>query len=104
MNNIIKKFLLLGDKFMNEMHFKQLGFTYSAYGPLKHKQNKTRIPKFKSTENSRYNSRNEIDKACFQHDMAYGDFKNLPDRTASDKVLRDTAFEIASNPKYDGYQ
>ena len=36
--------------------------------------------------------------------MSYGDFKNLPRRTASDKILRDEAFTIAKNPKYDGYQ
>ena len=41
---------------------------------------------------------------CFQHDMAYGNFKDLARRTASDKVLRDKAFNIAKNPKYDGYQ
>ena len=48
--------------------------------------------------------KNELDKACFQHDMAYGDFKDLKKRTAADKVLRDKAFNIAKNPKYDGYQ
>ena len=47
---------------------------------------------------------NELDKACFQHDMAYGDFRDLKRRTYSDKVLRDKAFNIAKNPKYDGYQ
>ena len=46
----------------------------------------------------------ELDKACFQHDMAYGDFKDIKKRTASDKILRDKAFNIAKNPKYDGYQ
>ena len=51
-----------------------------------------------------YIYRNELDKACFQHDMAYGDFKDLKRRTQSDKVLKDKAFEIESNPKYDGYQ
>ena len=48
--------------------------------------------------------RNYLDKACFQHDMAYGESKDLARRTQSDKVFRDKAFEIASNPKYDGYQ
>ena len=48
--------------------------------------------------------KNELDKACFQHDMAYGKYKDLKRRTQSDKVLKDEAFEIASNPKYDGYQ
>ena len=48
--------------------------------------------------------KNELDKACFQHDMAYGKYKDLKRRTQSDKVLKDEAFETASNPKYDGYQ
>ena len=48
--------------------------------------------------------KNELDKACFQHDIAYGDFKDLGRRTASDKVFRDAAFNIAENRKYDGYQ
>ena len=54
--------------------------------------------------NTNYIYKNQLDKACFQHDMAYGDFKDLARRTASDKVLRDKAFNIAKNPKYDGYQ
>ena len=45
-----------------------------------------------------------IDKACFQHDSAYADHKDLINRTEADKVLRDKAYDIASNPKYDGYQ
>ena len=48
--------------------------------------------------------KNELDTACFQHDMAYGKYKDLERRTQSDKVLKDKAFEIANNPKYDGYQ
>ena len=48
--------------------------------------------------------KNELDKACFQHDMAYGKSKDLVKRTQSDKVLRDKAFKIASDPKYDRYQ
>ena len=51
-----------------------------------------------------YIYKNELDKACFQHDMAYGDFKDLKRKTQSDKVLKDKAFAIASNPKYDRYQ
>ena len=47
---------------------------------------------------------NELDKACFQHDMAYGDFKDLTRRIASEKILRDNAFNIAKNPKYGGSQ
>ena len=48
--------------------------------------------------------KNELDKACFEHDMAYGDFKDLKRITADDEVLRDKAFNIAKTPKYDRYQ
>ena len=102
MNEIVNKFLLAGDKFMPEMHLKQPGFTYSACDPFT--KNKERIQNFKETGDTSYILKNELDKACFQHDMAYGDFKYLARRTASDKVLRDKAFNIAKNPKYDGYQ
>ena len=67
-------------------------------------KNKKRIQKFKETGESRYIYQNELDKACFQHDMAYGDFKDLTVRTASDKKLRDKALNIAKNLKYDGHQ
>ena len=102
MNDIINKFLLAGDKFMPEMHLRQPGFTYSACGPFT--KNKERIQKFKQTRDSRYIYKNELDKACFQHDMAYGDFKDLKKRTAADRGLRDKAFNIAKNPKYGGYR
>ena len=75
MNEVVNKFLLAGDKFMPEMHLKLPGFTYSACGPFT--KNKERIQKFKETGDSRYLYRNEFGKAYFQHDMAYGDFKNL---------------------------
>ena len=65
---------------------------------------KKRIQKFKGTGDSRYIYQNELDQASFQHDMAYRDFKYLRSRTTSDKILRDKAFNIAANPKYDGYQ
>ena len=102
MNDIINKFLLVGDKFMPEMDLRQPGFTYSACGPFT--KTKKRIQKFKQTGDSRYIYRNKLDKACFQHGMVYGDFKDLKRRTAADNVLRDKAFNIAKNPKYDGYQ
>ena len=101
-NDIINKFLLAGDKCMTEMHLRQPQFTYSACGPFT--KNKGRIQKFKETGHSRYIYRNELDKACFRHDMAYGDFKYLAKRTAADKVLRDKAFNIAKDPKYDRHQ
>ena len=65
---------------------------------------KERIQKIKKTGDSQFIYQNELDKVCFQHDMVYGDFKDLNWRTASDKVLHDKAFNIAKNPKYDGYQ
>ena len=102
MNKIVNKFLLAGDKFMLGMHLKQSGFNYSACGPFT--KNKERIQKFKETGDASYIFKNELDKACFQHDMAYGGFKDLKRRTAFDKILRDKAFNIAKNPKYDGYQ
>ena len=87
---------------MSEIHLRQPGFTYTACGPFT--KNKERIQKFKETGDTNYIYKNELDKACFQHDMAYGDFKDLTKRTAADKVLRDKAFKIASDQKYDGYQ
>ena len=87
---------------MAEIHLKQPEFTYSACGSFT--KNKESIRNFKGTGDTSYIYKNELDKACFQHDMAYGDFKDLKRRTASDKVLRYKAFSIAKNPKYDGYQ
>ena len=81
MNDIINKFLLVGDKFMPEMHLKQLGFTYSDCGPFT--KNKERIQNFKQTGDSRYIYKNELDKTCFQHDMAYGHFEDLKKRAAA---------------------
>ena len=102
MNEISNKFLLAGDKFMPEMYLKQLWFTYGTCGPFT--KNKERIQKFKKTGDTNCIYKNELDKACFQHDMAYEYFKDLKRRTFSEKVLRDKAFNIAKNPKYDGYQ
>ena len=102
MNEIVNKFLLVGDKFMPEMHLKQPGFTYSACGPFT--KNKERIEKFMQTGNTDFIYKNELDKACFQHDMAYDKSKDLAKRTQSDKFLRHKAFKIASDPKYDGSQ
>ena len=102
MSEIINKFLLTGDKFMPEMHLRQSVFTYSACAPFT--KNKERIKKFKEAGDSRYIYPNKLDKTCFQHDMAYGDFRDLNRRTDDDKVLRDKAFNIAKNSKYDGCQ
>ena len=102
MNNVINKFLLAGDKFMPEMHLRQPRFVYSACGPFT--RHKERIKEFKRTGDTRYIYRNELDKAYFQHDSAYADYKDLINRTEADKVLRDKAYDIASNPEYDGYK
>ena len=102
MNEIIKIFLLTGDKFMREMHLRQPGFTYSTCGPFT--KNKERVQKFMQTGNTDFIYKNELDKVCFQHDMAYVKAKDLVRRTQSDTVMRDKAFKIASDPKYDGYQ
>ena len=87
MNEIVNKVLLAGDKFMPEMHLRQPQFVYSACGPFT--KNKERIQKFKETGDTSHIYKNELDKAYFQQDMAYGDFKDLTKRTAADKVLRD---------------
>ena len=81
MNKIINTFLLAGDKCMPEMYLRQLGFTCSACGPFT--KNKEIMKKTKETGDSRYIYQNELDKACFQYDMAYGDYKNLNRRTDS---------------------
>ena len=87
MNEIINKFLLVGDKFMPEMHLKQPGFTYSACGSFT--KNKERIEKLMQTENTDIIYKNELDKACFQHSMAYGKSKDSVKRTQSNKFLKD---------------
>ena len=102
MNNIINKFLLAGDKFMPEMHLRQPQFTYSACGSFtKHKQ---RIQKFKETGDTNYIYKNELDKACFAHDAAYSDSKDLTRRTVADKILKNRAFNIAKDQKYEWCQ
>ena len=87
---------------MSEMYLRQSGFTYSACGSCT--KNKERIQKFKETWDTQRIYHNKLEKACFQHGMINGDFKGLPRRTTSDKILRDKAFNIAKNPKYNRYQ
>ena len=87
---------------MPEMHLRQHRFTYSVCGPFT--KNKKRIKKFKETGYSSYIYRNELEKTSFQYDMTCEDFKDIPKRTASNKVLGDTAFNIAKSQKYYGYQ
>ena len=100
MNEIVNTFLLAEDKFMSEMHLKQPG--YSACEPFT--KNKEKTEKFMQTGNTDCIYKNDFDKACFRHDMAFGKYKDLTKRTQSDKVFKDQDFEIASNLKYDRYQ
>ena len=102
MNEILNKFLLAVAKFVLEILLKQRGFTYSACGPFT--KNKEVIQKFIETGDTNYKYKNELDKAYFRHDMVYGNFIVLARRAASDKVLRDKTFNIAKNPKHDGYR
>ena len=102
MNKIVNKLLLAGENFISEMHLRQLRFTYRACRPFT--KNKQIIQNFKNRGNSKFIYQNELDEACFQHDLTQGDFKNLPGTTATDKVLRDKAFNIAKNFRYDGCQ
>ena len=96
MNEVVNRLLSAEEKSMSEIHLRQPGFTWSA-------KKKRRIQKCKETGDSRYIYHNELDKACFQHDMAHGDSKDLTKRASFDKILRDKAFGIAKNAKYDGY-
>ena len=102
MNKTVNRFLLAGDRFMPEMHLRQPGFTFSVCEPFtNHKQ---RIQKFMQTRDLRNICKNKFDKTCFQHDAAYSDSKDLAKRTQSHKIFKQKAFEIAANPKYDGYE
>ena len=94
--------LLAENKFMPGMHLRQTWFLWGACGPFI--KNKERIKRFKETGNWIYAYQKELVKACFQHGIAYGDFKNLARRTASDKVLCDKVFNVAKNSKYVAYQ
>ena len=81
MNEIVNKSLMVGDKSMPQMHLKKTGFTYIACGPFT--RNKERTDKFMQTGNTDFIYRNELDKACFQHDMAYDKSKDLAKRIQS---------------------
>ena len=102
MNEIINKVLLTGDTIMPELHLKQPEFTYSACRSFT--KYRKRIQKFRETGNLKHLYRSELGKAYFAHDAAYFDSKDLARRTISDKVLKERAYEIARNSKYDRYQ
>ena len=87
---------------MPEIHLKQPGFIYSVCGTFT--KNKEKIQKFNETGDTSYIYKNKLDKTCFQHDIAYADFKDIARKAVPDKVLRDKPFNIVENPKYNGYQ
>ena len=84
MNETVNKFILAGDKFMPQMHLRHSDLTQSASKQFTEKQRNN--PQIQRTKNSRYIYQNKLDKACFQHDMAYGDLKGLNRRTAAVKL------------------
>ena len=102
-NDIINKFLLVGDKFMPKLHLWDPKVNkYFACGPFtKHEQ---RINQFMKDGKLSNIYKNELDKACFQHDTAYNKHKDLKRRTQSDIVLKNKVYKIAANPKVDGFQ
>ena len=102
MNKIINTFLLTVQKFIPELLLKQPEFTYNACRPFK--KHRERIQKFRETDNLKHLYRNELEKACFAHDAAYSDSKDLENGIISDKILKDRAYEIARNRGYDGCQ
>ena len=102
MKEIVNKFLLKREKFIPEVHSRQPEFPYNSWRLFT--KNKERIQKFKEKGDSKYTFQNKLDEVCFQYDLGYWDFKGLPRRTRSHKVLRDKVFNIAKNSKYDGCQ
>ena len=102
LNEIVNTFLLAGEKRMSENHLRQLYLHIVLVDhslKIKKEQNKN-----KETGDSRYIYQNELDKACFQYEMAYGEFKDLNRRIFANNVLRNKEFDIAKDSKYDGYQ
>ena len=95
MNEIINKFLLVGDKFMPKMHLRQPRFVYSACGPFT--RHKERITEFKRRGNINL-YRNALDKTCFKHDAAYAKYKDVENRLIADDKFKNSAYDVASNP------
>ena len=93
---------MTGEKFMSDLHLKQWGFNYSACGPFT--KHCGRIQEYKQKGNLKHLYKNELVKACFVHDAEYSDSKDLTKRTISDNILKDRAYEIIINCKYDECQ
>ena len=102
-SDIIIKFLLIGDKFMPEMHLWDPKVKkYTACGPFTRHQK--RINMFMKDGRLSHILKNRLDAACFQHDSAYAKYKNRLDRTQSDIVLKNKALKITADPRVNGYQ
>ena len=93
--------MLAEDKFIPELLLRLPGFTYSACGQFT--EHRERIQKLKKNGDLNYIYKNELDKPCFAHDAAYSDSEDLAKRTISEKILKDRAYEIDRNCRYDGY-
>lgn len=106
MNEIVNNFLFAGDKYIAKFHLKITltlpWFTYSICGPFtKHLGS---VQKFKERSNLNCICKSELDKACFSHDSACIDSKDLAKRNISDNIMKNRAFQIALSPQYDGCQ
>ena len=102
MNKIFNKFLLARDKFVPELNVRPPGFTYSASGLFT--KHRVRIQKCKDKSDLKHVYKNQLDKACFAYYAEYSTSKDLAKRTISNMIWKDKAYEIATYPKYDGYQ
>ena len=101
MNKIVNKSLLKGDKLVPKLHPKQPVLTYSSCGPFS--EHSERIQKLKETGDLQHIYKKELDETCFTHDAAYSHCKDLAKTIVSDKILKDRAYEVAINFKYDRY-
>ena len=101
MNEIVNKFLLAGDKFMSELQLKQPGFTYSACGPFT--RNKEKLKNLCRQEIQILFTEMSLIKLPFNM-MQLMVYRKIQQKELNQKVLRDKAFKIVSDPKYYGYQ
>ena len=101
MNEIVSNVLLTGDMFMSKLHLRQPEFIDIVSGLFT--LHRKMIKKLKETDYLNYIYQNKLDNACFIYEVVYAGSKYLVKRTASDKFMKDRAYEIALNPQYDEY-
>ena len=102
MNGIVNTFLLTGDKFMPKLHLRQQVFAYSAWGQFT--KLGEMIQKFKKVGHFNYIYKDELDQAYFAQNAAYAASKDLAKSTVLGKILKDWAYEIALNSKFNRHQ